>query len=395
MIRPLLVGRAVAPAAVGDALLGRPVPTPHVPEPDAGDAGFQVVSGGVAILSLNGPLTKYRSSLAQYFGGTSMLDMRRALRAAAADDGVKAILLHVDSPGGTVAGTHDLADDVAAAAERKPLFAYIEDLGASAALCVAAQAAKVYANRNALVGSIGTVMVVHDLSKQADEIGVKVHVVSTGFMKGAGTPGAEVTDEQLADLQRMVDEMFQQFRDDLVRGRGLSKKQVDQLATGQLWVGQGAAELGLIDGVESLDETIEQLRQAARPSSNARAPAANQTEVPMGQNNEKTAAATIAELKAAFPNDAEFALSAAEKGLTLVEAKADYADHLQARLQNRDEELEQTKAELAEAKKTPATSRGAAPVEEDCELVLTSRKGSDPDQWPEDLRVRQYPGAAE
>ena len=162
---------------------------------------YFVTSEGVGILPLHGPSMKARSK----YGGYSTVDARRQLRAMAADERVGAILLHIDSPGGHVAGTKELADDVAAVGQTKPVHAYIEDTGASAAYWVASQARTVAANAMAMVGSLGTFTVLYDLSRMAEMEGVQVHVVSTGERKGAAVPGTPVTDGDLAEAQRLVD----------------------------------------------------------------------------------------------------------------------------------------------------------------------------------------------
>ena len=107
------------------------------PDPSRGYQDYSIVRDNVALIELNGPLMKYSSSLS---GGTSTVAVRRQIRNAVEDEQVASILMVVDSPGGTVAGTFDLVDEVAKAAKRKPLWAYIEDLGASAAYAVASQA---------------------------------------------------------------------------------------------------------------------------------------------------------------------------------------------------------------------------------------------------------------
>lgn len=351
-----------------------------------GAGGYEVVDG-IAILEINGPMTKYASSFQGMFGGTATLEVRRQLRDARSNRAVTGILCLFDSPGGTVAGTHDLADDIYAAADAyesgalgsKPVWGYGEDLVASAALCCAVQCCMFFANRNAIVGSIGTMSRIVDSSKQAEKFGIKVYPLVTGFAKGAGMPGVEVTQEQIADGQRTVNELFQQFRADVIRGRGLTGEAVDAIATGQVWIGEEAKKLGLVDGVQSLDQTIAQLRAEARkaPASrtahSARSLANPRTGdgpgAPSSKETQDMPAASIAELKKAFPNDATFALDCAEKDLGLVEAKAAYADHLAARLQNRDEELAKAKKDLEAARgeggsgKSPAGKIGvrAAP----------------------------------
>lgn len=226
----------------------------------AGGSSKPVVQGQVAVVGLHGTLMKHVSSMDD---GTSTVAARRQIRAAADDPEVSGILLHIDSPGGTVSGTKDLADDIAAAAKRKPVYAYIEDLGASAAYWLASQATKVFAGPTALVGSIGTYGVVYDLSAMAAMQGIKVHVVRAGSFKGAGEPGTPVTHEQLAELQHRVNELNDFFIRGVAEGRRMSLARVRDLADGRVHIAADAAQMGLIDSVQSLDDTFNQLSQAS------------------------------------------------------------------------------------------------------------------------------------
>ena len=213
---------------------------------------FSRVGEGVAAIRLDGTLGKAASK----FVDTSTAFVRRGLRSALADPAVASILLIVDSPGGYVAGTEDLAADVAAANELKPVVAYIEDLGASAAYWIASQAGRVFANGSARIGSIGVFAVIEDSSKAMEAEGVTVHVISTGPLKGAGAPGAPVTDEHLAAWQAEIDDDFARFAAGIRRGRGMSGKQVEAVSTGGTWGADAAKGLGLIDGVKPLDAVI-------------------------------------------------------------------------------------------------------------------------------------------
>lgn len=215
--------------------------------------------GSVAIIKATGSLMKQASSM----GGTSTIQLRRDIRAAAGDKDVSAILLAIDSPGGTVAGTSDLAADVAAARQRKPVWAHIDDLGASAAYWIASQADAIFANSpTALVGSIGTIMTVYDLSKNAEKEGVRAMVFATGPLKGAGTPGTEITDEQAAYFQSMVEESQQYFDAAVKTGRGLSSSELQSVKTGGVFSAVTAKSLKLIDGIRALDDTIEAIAKA-------------------------------------------------------------------------------------------------------------------------------------
>lgn len=209
------------------------------------------LADGVAIIDLAGVLMKL-PSWGNPLGGTA--DARDNLKAALADDRAKSIVLRIDSPGGTVAGTYDLVDDVASA--KKPVFAYIEDCGCSAAYAVASAARQVFANSSALVGSIGTYAVMIDASKAAERMGLLVHVVRAGKFKGAGTPGTVITQEQLDAEQRLVDSLNEHFIASVARGRRASPDSVRGLADGSVHVAGEAKRLGLIDRVASFDEML-------------------------------------------------------------------------------------------------------------------------------------------
>ena len=203
----------------------------------------------LAVVSITGTMLKSRASMG---GGTSTVAVRRQVRAAARDEDVSGILLRIDSPGGTVAGTDLLAREVSEARKSKPVLAQIEDVGASAAYWVASQAGRVYAStQTALVGSIGTLLTV---DKRADGLAV----FRSGPHKGAGLDG-EITDQQAAHLQALVDGLQAQFSEAVARGRRLTSEQVAEVATGATWLAGQAMALRLIDGVQSVEQTLDLL----------------------------------------------------------------------------------------------------------------------------------------
>lgn len=214
---------------------------------------YSITEEGTALIPLQGVMMKRVSSLSD---NASTIAVRQQIRHAVRNDDVSGILLVVDSPGGTVAGTAELANEVAKAAKQIPLDAFIEDVGASAAYWVASQARRVYANPTALVGSIGTFAVLQDASGMAAQLGVKVHVIRAGKFKGAGQPGTEVTAEQITETQRIVDELNSHFLQGVARGRSMLMDRVSELADGRVHLGEAAVALGLIDGVRSFDATL-------------------------------------------------------------------------------------------------------------------------------------------
>ena len=104
--------------------------------------------------------------------------------------------------------------------------------------------------------------VVHDMSEMAKSEGIKVHVVSTGAFKGAFTPGSEVTEEQLADLQSLVNKLNGFFKEAVADSRSMDMKTVDALFDGRVHVAEDAMAMGLIDAVEGFDDAMRALAQA-------------------------------------------------------------------------------------------------------------------------------------
>lgn len=341
-------------------------------------ASFERV-GSIAMIGLHGKLMKQQSSMGS---GTSTVVARRQLRAATKDPDVAAIMLHIDSPGGTAAGTLELAQDIAAAAKVKPVHAYIEDLGASAAYWAASQATRIVTNATGMVGSIGTYGVVYDYSGAAAMEGVKAFVVRAGRFKGAGTPGTEITQEQLAEMQRNIDALNAHFLDGVASGRKMQLERVKELADGRVHVGQEAMALGLVDAVESFDAAFSKLQtkvskgaakmmsdhvtpeQTAEPITAQLAPVATAPVTPAAP-----AAATYEQLKAGcIGADAAFLCSQMEAKATLAQAQSAWMTE-----QNRRVEAARADAATAKTPKpgvAPITSHGASVADQEGDPVV-------------------------
>lgn len=211
------------------------------------------VQENIAIVRIVGPIQKGLSK----FGGTSTILTRRAIGQALADDAIEAIMLAIDSPGGSVAGVQDLADTVARASARKPVVAYIEDLGASAAYWIASQAQRITVNTSGMVGSIGVFTLLEDSTGLAERAGIRIIPVTTGPFKTMGAPGTPITEEHIAEVQRQVDGMAALFFGAVKRGRKWSDRALAQVADGRIWIGPEAQALGLVDGVQTFDAALQ------------------------------------------------------------------------------------------------------------------------------------------
>lgn len=208
------------------------------------------VRGRSAVLSMRGLMLPSGPSWLESYGVVLSERMIDRIRAAQTDDAVDEIILEVDSPGGAVLGTQALAETVAGSS--KPVVAHVLHMAASAALYVTSQASQIVARPGALIGSIGTYAVLVDASRAAEDAGIKVHVVRAGEHKGVGTPGAPITERQLAEVQSRVDRMNDGFVAAVARGRDLTEARVRELATGATWDAAEAMRLGLVDQLEDM-----------------------------------------------------------------------------------------------------------------------------------------------
>jgi signal peptide peptidase SppA len=233
----------------------------------------------------------------------------------------------------------ELADAIYQAREQKPVEAYISDMGASAAYWLASQAETIGANDTAMVGSIGVYLVLWDESARAADLGFEVHVIKSAEHKGDAEPGTPITDAQIADFQRIVDDIADHFVDAVARGRGQSRERVDASHTGQVWLAREAQDRGLIDTITNLDAAIaasitSEENDMARKTAAAKAPEPEPEPVEATEINveDATAAAIEAErarctgIIAAFTDRPEHAAKAIEAGLTLEQAQAEELD---------------------------------------------------------------------
>ena len=229
-------------------------PLASVSDNEIGD-GIQVnISNGIANIPVSGTLVKSGAADLRYWGmdATGYDEIGAALNAAQADKSVHAIVLSISSPGGQVDGCQALADAVLASG--KPVVAQVSDMCASAAYWIASQCNSITANRTAMVGSIGVYTVARDYSRMMENAGIKTHLISSGGVKGMGAPGTQVTDEQLAETQKMIDGVCSHFIDSIALGRGVDAPQIRALADGRIYLAASAQSIGLIDAVSNSAE---------------------------------------------------------------------------------------------------------------------------------------------
>ena len=312
----------------------------------------------IAVIEISGALSKRGS-----YYSTPSASIKRDVQNAAADPDVGAIMLRIDSPGGTVAGTMDLAETIAAAAKTKMVWSFVEDLAASAAYWLASQTAKIVANNpTAMIGSIGTFIGLYDYSAYAAQNGIRAIVVRTGKYKGAGFSGAEITDEQKAYWQDIVDRTQEHFTAAVAKGRNLSTEKVEESADGRVFVAAEALKRGLIDGIQSYEATLAELAQLVTFKSTPRSNSKMSTEnINAATATETTTprAATYTELKSTCEGaSAEFLCAQMEKNATAADAQKAYMVELKKQADEAKQALAQVKTQPAEKAKNGVETLG-------------------------------------
>jgi signal peptide peptidase SppA len=213
---------------------------------------------GVAVFDVGGVIGRKFSGMLNSSGVTSIDVLSRMVKAAAADDRITAIVLDIDSPGGTVAGVPEMAQTVRDAAAVKPVVAYTGGLMASAAYWLGVGADAIFAGPSAEIGSIGVYSAFLDQSRAYEIEGYRTELFKTGKYKGMGIPGLPLTDDQRALIQADVDTVFGWFKAAVRANRGNVS---DDVMQGQTLFGEDARAANLIDRIGTLDEAIAYAKQ--------------------------------------------------------------------------------------------------------------------------------------
>jgi protease-4 len=171
------------------------------------------------------------------------------------DSSIKAIILHVNSPGGGVAASEEIYREVKEE-KKKKIVVSIETVGASGAYYVSSASDKIYADKGSIVGSIGVIaewVNYGDLLKWAK---LKSIVFKTGEFKDTGNPARDLTPAEQAYMQSLIDNMFGQFVQAVADGRGMKVEDVKSIANGKVWTGEEALSMKLIDNVGDFEAVI-------------------------------------------------------------------------------------------------------------------------------------------
>lgn len=230
------------------------------------NAGRKSKGGKIGIVEISGVIHSGDSSGGPFAAGTSGSDtIVRALKKGMDDKSIKALLLHINSPGGSPAGSYEIYSQVMSMRGKgKPIVVSMGDVAASGGYYIAAAGETLFANPSTLTGSIGVRMGYLNFKGLMDEYGVEGVTIKAGKYKDIGSPYREMTEEEREILQASVDNIHDQFIRDVALGRGLKQNQIRPLATGMVFTGEQAKENKLIDRLGGYNDAIEYTARLAR-----------------------------------------------------------------------------------------------------------------------------------
>lgn len=241
----------LAVLGTGERLLALDVE--HLGRAARSDNGSSMAPASIAVMKLHGAITPRRNS--------GMEGFRSRLASVGANPDIGAVVIDVDSPGGTVAGTAEAANAVAALAKVKPVYALADTLAASAAYWIASQASQVWVTPSGSVGSIGIIGMHMDVSHALEQAGVKATVITSGKHKGETSPFAPLSEAALSHIQAQADAEHANFIRAVAAGRKTSQATVaSDFGQGRTISADRAVSLGMADHVGTMSDLLGSLR---------------------------------------------------------------------------------------------------------------------------------------
>ena len=210
-------------------------------------SGLKSKTHSVAIVEMEGPIGP-RIKASEYV---------KLFRQLESSESIRAVVLDIDSPGGSAPGSNYLYLGVKALVAKKPVIAFIRGVGASGAYMLACPATKIVAIPGAIIGSIGVISMRPSVYEALNRIGVQMSVTKSDRLKDMGSMFREATPEEQQKEQALVDDLYDQFLDIVAEGRGLDKAKAKELATGEVFTARRCVELGLVDELGDLEHAID------------------------------------------------------------------------------------------------------------------------------------------
>ena len=215
---------------------------------------IESLSGNVALIPIEGVILGTKDSEFIFETATSSPETIEFIEKADKNPNIKAIILEINSPGGSAVASEEIANAVRKT--NKTTVAWIREVGASGAYWIASSADHVVANRVSITGSIGVIASYLEFPGLLERYNITYQRLVSGKYKDIGSPFKEMTPEEKAIFQQNLDEIRDYFASEVAKNRNLSKKDVDKIANGMFYLGAQAKEFGLVDELGGKDEVV-------------------------------------------------------------------------------------------------------------------------------------------
>ncbi len=190
----------------------------------------------------------------------------KSVKRFADDDSMKAVVIRIDSPGGAVGPSQEIHDEVVKLAKKKTVVCSLGNLAASGGFYIAVACPKIVAAPGTLTGSIGVISQFPNVKGLVERFNVKMETIKSGKLKDAGNPFRDMTPEDRAYWQGLIDRVYGQFLSAVVQGRGLAESDVRKIADGRVITGADAKDLGLVDALGNFYDAVDLAKKEAKLS---------------------------------------------------------------------------------------------------------------------------------
>jgi protease-4 len=229
---------------------GEPAPTPRVEKSKVADKSGS--RGEIGLIYAEGDIVDGEGDTGEVSGAKFAREIRRMRQ----DKNIKAIVLRVNSPGGSASASEAIQREVRLARESKPVIVSMGTYAASGGYWISAYGDRIFAEPTTITGSIGVFGIQFDIKKLANDLGVTFDSVKTGKFADALTIARPKTPEEMEVFQRLVDWIYGEFIGKVSEARKLPRARVEEIAQGRVWSGLKAKELGLVDEIGGLDSAL-------------------------------------------------------------------------------------------------------------------------------------------
>ncbi|MFO8088257.1 MAG: signal peptide peptidase SppA [Desulfatiglandaceae bacterium] len=210
----------------------------------SGHSGLLSRSEQIGVIPVEGPIVDSQAVVCQ------LVDFRKNKR-------IKAIVLRIDSPGGSVGPTQEIHREIKKTVQAKPVVASVEAVAASGGYYVASAATQIFANPGSITGSIGALIEFIRVEDLLAKLGISLEVVKSGDYKDIGSPHRKLTDRERDLLNELLGDIQKQFVQEVAEGRNLPEEQIEKIADGRIFSGARAKELGLVDELGNFQDAVD------------------------------------------------------------------------------------------------------------------------------------------